>query len=405
MTAVSRGIARSIRIISVVGVAHMTSHVYQFSLPPLFPLLREELGTSYTELGLLLAAFSLASSLCQVPVGFFVDRIGGRGVLVGGLALQAVAIGLVGVAGTYPALFVLFLLAGLAHSVYHPADYSILSGRVEHGSLGRAFTLHSFAGNIGTAATPLMMVGLTALWGWRAAFLAIGAVGVAIAALVWTESARPDSGMVAQSSSPKAKPRSQYGVREGLALLLSPTMLLCFAFYVVLASSFSGLRAYSASALVEMNGIDLATANGAVTALIVGIAAGMLAGGVVADRYGPRTVTAAFSLLASSGILLLIGGVSMPIGLLVLGLASAGFLRGLVQGTRDLVVFAATPDGQYGKTFAFVTSGGHLGQAIMPLVFGWALDRGEPALIFTVAAGLSLLALVTFVSVRRSTAG
>lgn len=400
MTAVSRGIARNIRIISVIGVAHMMSHVYQLSLPPLFPLLKDELGTSYTALGLLLTTFSLASSLGQVPVGFLVDRIGGRGVLVAGLTVQAVAIGLVGIADSYPVLFALFLLAGLAHTVYHPADYAILSRQVDRGSLGRAFTLHSFAGNVGTAITPLMMVGLTALWGWRAAFAAVGVCGVAIALFVWSQSEGVARDRRVAETEPSVKP--VWSLRDGLAFLLSPAMLLCFAFYVVLSASFSGLRAYSASALVEMQGIELVTANAAVTALIIGIATGMLTGGVLADRVGPRTWIAAVGLTASAGLLFAIGGLALPVGFMVAGLAIAGFLRGLVQGARDLMVFAVTPEGQHGKAFAFVTSGAHLGQALMPLIFGWVLDHGDPTWIFTIAAALSLAALATFVTVRRS---
>jgi MFS family permease len=400
MTVVSRGIARNIRIISVVGVAHMMSHVYQLSLPPLFPLLKEELGTSYTALGLLLTVFSLASSVGQVPVGFLVDRIGGRGVLVVGLTLQAVAIGLVGVADSYPALFALFLLAGLAHTVYHPADYAILSRQVDRGSLGRAFTLHSFAGNVGTAITPLMMVGLTALWGWRTAFAAVGIAGIVIALFVWAQSERAVEDRQIGEAGLKSKPA--WSLRDGLAFLLSPAMLMCFAFYVVLSASFSGLRTYSASALVEMQGIELAAANAAVTALIIGIAAGMLAGGVLADRVGPRTWIAAVGLTAGAALLMAIGGLALPVGFMVAGLAVAGFLRGLVQGARDLMVFAVTPEGEHGKAFAFVTSGAHLGQALMPLIFGWVLDHGNPAWIFSIAAALSLAALATFVTVRRS---
>jgi MFS family permease len=162
------------------------------------------------------------------------------------------------------------------------------------------------------------------------------------------------------------------------------------------------LRTYSASALVEMQGIELAAANAAVTALIIGIATGMLSGGILADRVGPRTWIAAVGLTASAALLMAIGGLALPVGFMVAGLAVAGFLRGLVQGARDLMVFAVTPEGQHGKAFAFVTSGAHLGQALMPLIFGWVLDHGDPAWIFTIAAALSLAALATFVTVRRS---
>ena len=65
---------RDIRIISVVGAAHFTSHFYQVALPPLFPLMRETLGVSYTELGLVMTLLFGVSGFAQVAAGFAVDR-------------------------------------------------------------------------------------------------------------------------------------------------------------------------------------------------------------------------------------------------------------------------------------------------------------------------------------------
>mgnify|MGYP001158337895 CR=1 FL=1 len=92
----------------------------------------------------------MATAIGQTPIGFLVDRIGGKVVLVVGLALQAAAIAAIGFTGSYWSMLALFTLAGLAHSVYHPADYSILSRTVEDSRLARAFTVHSSGGNLGT---------------------------------------------------------------------------------------------------------------------------------------------------------------------------------------------------------------------------------------------------------------
>ena len=122
MVSAGAGTAHTIRVLSLVGTAHFMSHVYYLALPPLFPLLVKEFDTSYTALGFLLTAFALATSLAATPIGFVVDRPGGRRVLIWGLALQAVATGAVAFTSSYWALVVLFAVAGLAFSVYHPAD-------------------------------------------------------------------------------------------------------------------------------------------------------------------------------------------------------------------------------------------------------------------------------------------
>jgi MFS family permease len=112
-----------LRIISVVGGAHFTSHFYQLVLPPLFPLMRESLGVSYTELGLLMAVFFAGSGFFQILAGFVVDRFGAHVVLPAGMALLAGSIMLMGLAPSVWMLFVLALIAGIGNSVYHPADF------------------------------------------------------------------------------------------------------------------------------------------------------------------------------------------------------------------------------------------------------------------------------------------
>ena len=140
MNAQAASLGHSARVISLVGVAHLMSHVYQLALPPLFPLLARDFEVSYTALGLLVSVFSVAAVLGQVPMGFVVDRIGGGKVLIAGLLVQAAAIAAIAAVPSYWVLLLVIAVAGLAHSVYHPADYAILSRAVPEGRLGRAYT-------------------------------------------------------------------------------------------------------------------------------------------------------------------------------------------------------------------------------------------------------------------------
>lgn len=405
MSTPTAGLGHSARVISLVGVAHLMSHVYQLALPPLFPLLARDFDVSYTALGLLVTVFSVATVLGQVPMGFVVDRIGGGKVLIGGLLVQAAAVAAIAAVPSYWALLLVVAVAGLAHSVYHPADYAILSRAVPEARLGRAYTFHSFSGNIGTAAAPMVMVGLAAFWDWRGACLLVGLAGIAVAlVLVPFGGSLRGEDREENGSSPSTAAGHTTGLRAGMALLLSAPILLCFLFFVILNTAFVGVRVFAPTALVEMYDVPLATANGALTGFIVGAAVGVLAGGVIADRLGARSITAAIGLIGAGVLLILFGQVSLPVAAVVAVLTLTGFLRGIVQGTRDLMVYAATPAGAHGKVFAFVSSGGHVGTAIMPLVFGWILDAGEPQLTFLIAGVLALVALATFATVRRRVA-
>ncbi len=392
------GAGVTVRVVSLVGMVHLMSHVYHQALPPLFPTLSAELGVSYTALGLIMTAFSLATAIGQTPVGFLVDRIGGKAVLAAGLALQAAAVGAIGLTGSYGSILVLFTLAGLAHSVYHPADYAILSRTVDRSKLARAFTLHSSFGNVGTMLGPLIVVGLAGLWGWKVACMALGGVGMVMLAALWSQGDllnAPEDGEAA------ARRAGAGDWRDGLAMLLSPPMLMCFAFFAILTMAFSGVRIYTVAAMHEIYGASPAEGTLVLTAFTAGMIGGMLIGGLIADRYGPRVLIAAVGLVGASALLLLVGTGVLPMVLAGGALCGAGFMRGLVQGVRDLMVFRATPDGAHGKAFGFVSTGSHVGHALMPLVFGTVMDMGRPSWVFGIAAVLSLAALATFATVRR----
>ena len=78
---------------------------------------------------------------------------------------------LIGLATDYWMLIAGVVLFGLGNSVFHPADYSILNGSMDGRYIGRSFSVHTFAGFLGNALAPAVLLGITALWNWRAALL------------------------------------------------------------------------------------------------------------------------------------------------------------------------------------------------------------------------------------------
>ena len=67
-----------------------------------------------------------------------------------------------------------YALLGVANTVYHPADYSILSATIDGKRIGKAFSIHTFAGYLGSGVTPAMVLACAAIWGWHGAFLFAG---------------------------------------------------------------------------------------------------------------------------------------------------------------------------------------------------------------------------------------
>ena len=66
-----------------------------------------------------------------------------------------------------------------------------------------------------------------------------------------------------------------------------------------------------------------------------------------------------------------------------------------------MLVRGATPAGATGKVFGFVYSGLDLGAAVTPPVLGFFLDRGEPRMVFVLAAATLALTIVTAIRVGK----
>src|SRR6202171_1844151 len=150
----------ALRTLAGISVAHWVSHFHLFVLPMLFPFLKQQLGVGFIELGFALTVFAVVSGLTQAPIGFLVDRVGARKILIMGLALGGCALMMLGLHLSYPWLIGCAALLGLANSVYHPADYAILSAHMDEARMGRAFSIHTFAGFLGGAVAPAIMATL-----------------------------------------------------------------------------------------------------------------------------------------------------------------------------------------------------------------------------------------------------
>jgi FSR family fosmidomycin resistance protein-like MFS transporter len=157
------------KVLCLVSIGHFASHLYMLVLPALFIFLNQDLGFSYTLLGGLVSARSIATGIAQVPAGFMVDRYGAKLTLIGGMLLMVAGYAFMSTASDYWVILVLIVIGGIGDLAFHPADYAILNGSVGGTRIGRAFSIHTFAGHIGFAAAPVTTAFLATLYGWQAA--------------------------------------------------------------------------------------------------------------------------------------------------------------------------------------------------------------------------------------------
>ncbi len=376
--------AEEYRAIGLVSAAHFVNHFQNLVLPPLFPLLKSTLGIGFVELGFALTVANVLSVVAQLPVGFLVDRIGSRRMLIAGLVVSALAFIEFALSPSYSRLLIATAFLGLANSVFHPADYAILSAQVAPARVGRAFSIHTFSGFLGNAIAPVTMLAVAASFGLQAALIVAGAVGfVAALPLILVRGV--------DNRQPAARSGQSVAAPVSLRAVLTPTIIFLTGFFALLSLSGSGISNFSVVALGGAFGTPVATASLALTIYLAMQALGVLAGGFIADMTRRHAEVAAVGYGVNACIVLAIGTMAFDTAPLFAAMGMAGLLGGLIMPSRDMLVRAAAPPGAMGRTFGVVTSGFNIGGMVGPLMFGLIMDHGAPRWVF----GASVIVMIT----------
>jgi MFS family permease len=384
------------RVVGTVSAAHFVSHYYIILLAPRLPFVRADFGVSYTEIGIALSVFNIVTAALQTPAGFLIDRLGARVLLIAGLVLGAIAFIAVAFTHSFWVLVAMFGLAGVGNTVYHPADYTLLSRHVGSKRIGQAFSVHTFAGMLGSAVAPPSLLLMQSFWGWRGAFIGAGVLGLAVAALLAAMREEPAVEDAPAPSIPRA-------VTARWHVLLSLPILLNLLFFVLLAMISGGIYNYSVVALAALYGTPVTIANTALSVYLLLSAVGVLAGGLLVTRTDRHGAVASAGLILMALSALFVAQINFGTWLLIAVMGAGGFASGVIMPSRDMIVRAVTPPGSFGSVFGFVTSGFNIGGIIAPLVFGAIMDHGAPRWVFLGAAAFSLIAVITVATRPRRT--
>jgi FSR family fosmidomycin resistance protein-like MFS transporter len=268
----------------------------QSLVPALYPILKVSYGLSFTQVGLITLAFQFTASMLQPVVGIYTDRRPQPYSLTVGISITLLGLVLMSRATSYPAILLAAMLIGMGSSIFHP-EASRVARMAAGGRYGLAQSLFQAGGNIGSASGPLLAAFIVVPHGQRSIVWFSGLALIALTVLIqvggWyarqRAPARPARGpRVADPARPAAPPQRR--VVFTVAILVT----LLFSKNVYSAS----LGSYYTLYLIDKFHLSVQTAQFYLFAFLVGIVAGTIAGGWLADRIG-RIPVIWFSILGA----------------------------------------------------------------------------------------------------------
>ena len=369
---------------------HLSHDLCAGLLTALLPLIKEGMGLSYLQSGILLSAYTITSGLSQIPGGWLGDRLRKNIVIavgLGGVGLSTLAVGL---SPSYYPMVVILIIMGIFAGGYHPSAVSMLSGYYEEAKRGKVIAMHMVGGSIGFAGGPLLGGLIAESLGWRFAFIilslpAICAVLVVIKKFALVEKT---AGLISpQQTSKKGAAQTQTGLqRIGIIQMLRPLatiLLLCVAMQLVAGAAMSFVPLY----LVDKHGIAPAYAAMLLGVLRFGGISGSLFGGWLSDRWG-RKQAIILSLVATGPVLYLLTILPYSAGFIFV-LIVFGMFRYMTQATMQPYLMDNVPSYRRATAFGIYFGLALEGQSLIQPVAGYFMDIYGIASVFTVIAVVS----------------
>ncbi|MCY1214838.1 putative sulfoacetate transporter SauU [compost metagenome] len=165
-------------ILGVMCLMYFIAYIDRVNISVAAPLIREEMGLTTSQLGLVFSAFAYPYAAMQILGGWMADKFGPKKVLIVLSLIWGVATVLTGFAGSVLMLVVLRFVLGIGEGGAFPTATRAFTYWMPVAERGFAQGItHSFA-RLGGAITPPIVLVIVAAAGWREAFIVLGAVSL-----------------------------------------------------------------------------------------------------------------------------------------------------------------------------------------------------------------------------------
>ena len=356
---------------------------------PIMPLYAENLGATFTQIGLLTSAWSIARFIFSTPAGQLSDTVSRKKVIMGGLFVYAVVSLLYIIAWDFNSLLFFRFLHGIGSAATMPVAMAYAAELAPKGQEGKYMGTLNLAMFGGMGLGPLMGGSLTDMFSLSAPFYVMCAMTAFSLLLIMTFLPESKSN-IEKTNKPRPSLRK---------VLTNRILLASFVFRAVNAlgrgSIFGFLTIFMTTAISD-GGLALS-----VTAAGWVLSIGQLSNAVLqqpcgrlADRVNKNT------LIIAGGLISVIGMALFPFSKTFTHILGARLLfsMGSALMTPALSAIAAIEGREYGvgTTMSVLQSAMSLGMMGGPLLSGILADMFSLKLIFYVGSGISFFGLIIF---------
>lgn len=373
------------RVLFAISIAHLLNDMVQSIVPSIYPIIKEEMGLSFIQIGVITLVFQLTSSLLQPFVGMYADRRPSPYALAAGMCFTLTGLIWLAFTGSYAAMLGAVSVIGIGSSIFHP-EASRVAQLAAGGKKGLAQSIFQVGGNGGTAIGPLLAA-LIVLPHGRLAVLWF-AVAAIMGALILTRVGRWYKRVVNNISGQRRKVRSvvDHLSKRRINMALAVLVVLTFSKQFYLAS----MTSYFTFFLIDKFGVSIQYSQIALFAFLAASAVGIIAGGYIGDKIGRKYVIWG-SILGAAPF-----AIAMPYAGLTLTIILA-IIVGLVISSAFSAILVYATELKPGKVgmiaglfFGLSFGLGGVGAAF----FGWLADIRGIYFVFEISTLLPLLGIV-----------
>ncbi len=371
-------------IILALSFSHMLNDVMQSLLAAIYPMLKADFRLEFWQIGLLTMAFQVTASLLQPAVGYYTDRRPLPYSLAFGMGSTFVGLLVLAYAGYYWLLIAGAAFIGFGSAIFHP-EASRVARLASGGRFGMAQSVFQIGGNAGTAIGPLLAAFIVVPFGRPSVawFSAIALLGMVVLWQVgnWYSRERKEAAKRAATGPAIVLPR------RTVIIALLALVALTFSKNVYVAS----LTSYYTFFVIEKFGVTVQASQLLLFLFLGASAAGLILGGLLGDKVGPKKVIW-FSILGALPFTLALpyAGLTVTAVLtVIIGIVMSSAFPAIIVMAQELV------PGRVGMIagifFGFAFGMGGLGAAVLGVI----ADYQGIGFVFVLCSFLPLIGLAT----------